>query len=125
MSKLKVGFILTVVTAWSLTVASIPATSDDSSVRFSVLLVGNAAGHQISTRSGDEITVHFEFNDRGRGPKIDSRIVLGEGGIECELRRPGRIPTQKFRYASHGRSFLACAYHHHHLIRERRHQTGG
>jgi imidazolonepropionase-like amidohydrolase len=49
--------------------------------RYTVLLSGNRAGEQTVLRlpSGD-LQVHFEFNDRGRGPKIDERVALDARG---------------------------------------------
>src|SRR3712207_6105925 len=32
---------------------------------------------------------HFEFNDRGRGPRFRTRIVLGEGGVPREIETVG------------------------------------
>jgi cytosine/adenosine deaminase-related metal-dependent hydrolase len=49
--------------------------------RYAVLLSGNRAGEETVLRlpSGD-LQIHFEFNDRGRGPKIDERVALDARG---------------------------------------------
>ena len=41
--------------------------------RSTMLLLGNVAGHQEARYADDgTVQVHFEFNDRGRGPKTHS-----------------------------------------------------
>jgi imidazolonepropionase-like amidohydrolase len=58
-----------------------PARAQDA-LRYTVLMAGRPAGSQVVTRRGDgEVEATFEFNDRGRGPKIVERIRLGDGGI--------------------------------------------
>src|SRR5262245_50668554 len=53
--------------------ADIPATAD----RFSVLMMGNLAGHQaVWTDAGGTFHVFFQYNDRGRGPKTTTVIRL-------------------------------------------------
>ena len=61
----------------------------NATVRFSVLLKGKIVGSHVSTRRGNEINVHFEYTDRGRGPVLDSRIVLGPDGIPKFLHSTG------------------------------------
>ena len=58
-------------------------------VRFSVLLKGKIVGSHVSTRNGNEINVHFEYSDRGRGPVLESRIVLDPDGIPERLHTNG------------------------------------
>jgi imidazolonepropionase-like amidohydrolase len=41
-------------------------------IRYEVILGGNPAGFQTIERAGGEIRAHYEFNDRGRGPKLDA-----------------------------------------------------
>ena len=57
------------------------AASGAEPARYTVLLSGNRAGEQTVLRlpSGD-LQVHFEFNDRGRGPKIDERVAMDARG---------------------------------------------
>jgi hypothetical protein len=44
--------------------------------RSTVLMSGNRAGTQVVTTRGDEVTVDFEYNDRGRGPKTHTVMKL-------------------------------------------------
>ena len=62
-----------------------PASAVNSQV-FSAYLGGNRAGFHTECRmpdgSGEYI---FEFNDRGRGPALRSRIVLDERGVPASI----------------------------------------
>jgi len=54
---------------------------DAAVARYAVLLGGSRAGEQTVARTaGGDYVVHFEFNDRGRGPKIDERLSLDSRG---------------------------------------------
>ncbi len=57
--------------------------------RHTVLMSTNTAGTQIVTRSADEITVDFEYNDRGRGPKTHTVMRLDARGIPASSRTTG------------------------------------
>ncbi len=58
------------------------AASAADTLRYSVLISGNLAGSQVVTREADgSWRTRFDFNDRGRGPKIDARITLNGRGI--------------------------------------------
>jgi len=49
--------------------------------RYTVLLAGNRAGVEtVEEKAKGERQIHFEFNDRGRGPGIDERISLDSRG---------------------------------------------
>jgi imidazolonepropionase-like amidohydrolase len=53
---------------------------------FSFSLGGNRAGFQTECRMADNVREYvFEFNDRGRGPAVRSRVTLGAGGIPVSL----------------------------------------
>jgi dihydroorotase-like cyclic amidohydrolase len=65
--------------------ASAPAA--ESTRRYTVLMAGNKAGVQTVQTAGDQVTVDFEFTDRGRGPKTRTVMHLGENG------QPARITT--------------------------------
>jgi hypothetical protein len=67
-----------------------PLLSTGSTVHFSVLLKGKIVGDHVSTRNENEIRIHFEYSDRGRGPVLDSRIVLGPDGIPVSLQTSGQ-----------------------------------
>ncbi len=60
-----------------------PSPGRDSNVaRYTVLMASRPAGSQTTTvKAGGERLYSFEYNDRGRGPKLSTRIVLGEGNI--------------------------------------------
>ncbi|HMK29414.1 MAG TPA: hypothetical protein VK473_06995, partial [Terriglobales bacterium] len=93
---LKLTLALTLVLADSL-LAQQPATAASSlpqtppvSTRYTVLLAGNTAGFQATSVTPDGAHLyHFEFNDRGRGPGIDSRIVLNRQAIPTQIDNTG------------------------------------
>jgi len=50
--------------------------------RSTMTLLGNVAGHQEARYAADgQVDVHFEFNDRGRGPKLDGTYRVGADGV--------------------------------------------
>jgi imidazolonepropionase-like amidohydrolase len=58
--------------------------------RYTFVLSGNKAGFESSSRNADgSLQIHFEFNDRGRGPSINERIVAGKDGMPTELEIKG------------------------------------
>ncbi|MFY9822398.1 MAG: amidohydrolase family protein [Thermoanaerobaculia bacterium] len=68
----------------ALAVLSSPAAEAAASpeVRYTFLFAGNKAGTQVTrTEPGGELVCAFEYNDRGRGPKTETRFRLGPGGI--------------------------------------------
>ena len=51
-------------------------------LRYSFLTNGKPAGSEVDTFTSDgKIESHFEFNDRGRGPKIVARYTLSPNGL--------------------------------------------
>ena len=62
----------------------------DPEIRHSVLMAGRPAGLQTGRRS-DDGALHFVFayNDRGRGPSLTARVVLGSGGIPRSIETDG------------------------------------
>jgi imidazolonepropionase-like amidohydrolase len=61
-----------------------------SPVRYSIILAGNKAGFETSTRNADgSLNFYYEFNDRGRGPKITEHIVLDQNGAPIEVNTSG------------------------------------
>ena len=55
--------------------AAAPASANAASTRYTFILSGNKAGYESSTRNPDgSLQIHFEFNDRGRGPNINEKI---------------------------------------------------
>ena len=61
---------------------SAAAGAGKAELRYSVLLAGNHAG-QAAVRAGDEglWTIDYEFNDRGRGPKVTIQLALDRRGL--------------------------------------------
>lgn len=53
--------------------------------RYTVLMSTNPAGSQVVTTRGDEVTVNFEYNDRGRGPKTHTVMRLDERSVPVSL----------------------------------------
>ncbi|HET9766971.1 MAG TPA: amidohydrolase family protein, partial [Thermoanaerobaculia bacterium] len=54
--------------------------------RWTARMMGNEAGFlTVEREAGGAIRSHFEYNDRGRGPKVDSRLVLGPDGTPASL----------------------------------------
>lgn len=55
--------------------------AEQETLRYVILSAGHAAGAEVDTFGpGGQINSTFEFNDRGRGPKIAAHYVLGADG---------------------------------------------
>ncbi|MGB9106775.1 MAG: hypothetical protein WCC59_18620, partial [Terriglobales bacterium] len=65
--------------------------SPDDAVRYTVLLAGNRAGVQTSwtAAGGKSIQTCFEFNDRGRGPRLRTEIRLSSNAAPVFERTRG------------------------------------
>jgi imidazolonepropionase-like amidohydrolase len=64
--------------------------ADQASIRYTVFLAGNKAGFETSIRNSDSsVQFYYEFNDRGRGPKITERVVLDDNGIPTQIENTG------------------------------------
>ena len=82
-------------------VCFVTGAETDQTVRHTVILGGNKAGTEIGTKTGDEWHYSFEYNDRGRGPKTETRIVIGPGQIPVLIENTGvdyykNAVTEKF-----------------------------
>ena len=56
--------------------------AEQETLRYVILSAGRAAGSEVDTFGpGGQITSTFEFNDRGRGPKIAAHYVVGGDGL--------------------------------------------
>jgi imidazolonepropionase-like amidohydrolase len=67
-----------------------PTPQNSAATRYSFILSGNKAGYESSTRNPDgSLQIHFEFNDRGRGPNINEKLVAGKDGIPVEIEITG------------------------------------
>ena len=59
-------------------------------MRYTLMLAGNKAGFQTVTRNADgRFDFYYEFNDRGRGPKITEHLVLDKNGLPEEIHNSG------------------------------------
>ena len=68
----------------------IPGSVPPDAVRYSVLSSGNLAGNQVVWTSADgRRHVLFQYNDRGRGPRIDTVTTLGTDGIPTAIENSG------------------------------------
>jgi cytosine/adenosine deaminase-related metal-dependent hydrolase len=58
--------------------------------RSEVLTMGAKAGYQEARYADDgSVQVHFEFNDRGRGPKLDSQYTVAADGSVTRISNKG------------------------------------
>lgn len=80
---------LAMAAAWAGPVAAAPGSGVERSV---ILTQGNPSGYQEVRRTADGLSVHYEYNDRGRGPKLDSRYRLAADGT------PLKVDTQGVNY---------------------------
>ncbi|HEY6644203.1 amidohydrolase family protein [Povalibacter sp.] len=69
-------------------------------VRYTVLIAGTNAGSQTSTVHADGVREFtFEYNDRGRGPKLNSRVRLAADGTPIFIDTQGndylKAPVQE------------------------------
>jgi cytosine/adenosine deaminase-related metal-dependent hydrolase len=73
-----------------LSIALFLSHSATADTRYTLLVMGNKAGYETSTTGPNgELQLYYEFNDRGRGPKITEKIVLGQRGIPTLIENSG------------------------------------
>ncbi len=66
------------------------SAGDRNEVRYTILLMGNKAGFETSRRNADgSFDLYYEFNDRGRGPKITEKISLDKDGFPTAIQSSG------------------------------------
>lgn len=59
---------------------------DASQARYAILIMEKPAGMQTSTAAADgSRNLAYEFNDRGRGPKLTARVRLDAAGVPASL----------------------------------------
>jgi len=69
---------------------TIPSEVPADATRYSLLLAGNKAGVMAVWKTPDGARHNFfAFNDRGRGPKITTRVVVDRAGIPTEIDATG------------------------------------
>src|SRR2546430_851472 len=66
-----------------------PPAAAESTRRYDFILGPGKAGFETVTIRGNERDVHFEYNDRGRGPKTDSVIVVEDRSFPRSLSTTG------------------------------------
>ncbi|HWM92783.1 MAG TPA: amidohydrolase family protein [Thermoanaerobaculia bacterium] len=58
------------------------ADPEPSAIRYTLDYGGNRSGSAVTTSVGErERRYTYEFQDRGRGPKIEQRVVVGDKGV--------------------------------------------
>jgi imidazolonepropionase-like amidohydrolase len=66
------------------------AASESVTLRYTISSNGQVAGHEVDTYLPDgRIQSTFEFNDRGRGPKISANYVLDSNGLPLHVDETG------------------------------------
>ncbi|PYQ59342.1 MAG: hypothetical protein DMF58_11995 [Acidobacteria bacterium] len=55
-----------------------PAKSRLYELHYTMMLGANHAGMQVSRFENGRWTIDFQFNDRGRGPKVTTQITLND-----------------------------------------------
>ena len=66
------------------------AADAPKTVRYSISTNGNVAGSEVDTYYQDgRVECSFEFNDRGRGPKVSSTYVLDSNGLPLKIDETG------------------------------------
>jgi len=69
-----------------LSVALVAADGTQKTIRYTIRMAGNVAGSEVDTYFPDgHIESAFEFNDRGRGPKIAARYEVRPDGLVSRL----------------------------------------
>src|SRR5689334_22484051 len=69
---------------------SMAGQENTGTTRYTFMLSGNKAGFESSTRNADgSLQIHYEFNDRGRGPSINEKLVAGKDGIPTFIETSG------------------------------------
>ncbi|HEX6096091.1 MAG TPA: amidohydrolase family protein [Thermoanaerobaculia bacterium] len=88
------------------TSAPTPAPPRETTRRYTVLMSTNPAGSQVVTVRGDETIVDYEYNDRGRGPKLHTVLRVDERGVPVSLRTAGsnymKVPVEERLTAAGG-----------------------
>src|SRR5579862_9301590 len=66
------------------------AASESVTLRYTISSNGQVAGHEVDTYLPDGlIQSKFEFNDRGRGPKVSANYVLDSKGLPLHVDETG------------------------------------
>jgi imidazolonepropionase-like amidohydrolase len=65
-------------------------TARAEELRYQFLTAGKVEGGQTIRTAGNTVTVDYQFNDRGRGPKLHESIVLDDKGLMRSYRVTGK-----------------------------------
>jgi hypothetical protein len=77
---------------------------DAGQTRYAVLIMEKPAGVQTSTAAADgSRKLSYEFNDRGRGPKLTATVRLDSAGIPTSIKMDG-VDYYKAPVAETGRT---------------------
>jgi hypothetical protein len=84
----RVALLSLLVCAWQpITVA---ATAPPATLRYTISSNGKVAGDEVDTYlPGGRVETTFEFNDRGRGPKVSANYVLDPNGLPLRVDETG------------------------------------
>lgn len=89
----RLSFVVLVIVGQSLNAESPQAHSTRDTARTSVLFAGRKAGsHKAWTAADGSRNFYFGFNDRGRGPALSERVVLGSDGLPVRIDITGLMP---------------------------------
>ena len=77
--------------------------------RYTILIAGNKAGFETAAVNPDgSLIFHSEFNDRGRGPKVDEHFVPGKEQTPAEIENKGndyfKAPVSEHFSLSNGKA---------------------
>jgi hypothetical protein len=61
-----------------------------ATIRYQILTVDRISGSQVTEISGSERRFFFEYNDRGRGPRLSTRMVLHSDGTPVLVETTGQ-----------------------------------
>lgn len=76
--------------AAALCIACSALAQDASQTRYAVLIMEKPAGMQTSTVAADGLrSLSYEFNDRGRGPKLTAKVRLDAAGVPVSVEMDG------------------------------------
>ena len=83
----KVGFLALIVLGAACAHQS--AMQQPAERRYTMMLGANRAGTQVTRVEGGRLKIDFEFNDRGRGPKTTTDLLLNDRHLPAQERTTG------------------------------------
>ena len=68
--------------------------AESQTLRYTIISNGRVAGSEVDTYSADgRVESTFEFNDRGRGPKVNATYTLDTNGYPLKVDLTGARST--------------------------------